>query len=310
MTQVITPSQITKEKTEVTKSILEQKYQNGQLLLQAKERQQQHESSYKKMISQRRFVKEFTKIVTIGRGAFGEVRLVKEKGSSQIYAMKILKKAEMVKRNQVSHVRAERNILSLSEGNPWMVELHCSFQDDDFLYLVMEYLPGGDMMKWLIDKDIFTEEETKFYIAELILAVESIHQMEYVHRDLKPDNVLISSDGHIKLSDFGLSKPFIADGEESLNDSKQIEKEAQNQLLKKTSINRFDKAKNWKKNLRGQLYSVVGSQGYIAPEVLLKKGYGLECDWWSVGIIMFEMLFGYPPFNSEDHNETCHKIIR
>jgi serine/threonine kinase 38 len=191
-----------------------------------------------------------------------------------------------------------------------MVDLICSFQDDDFLYLVMEYLPGGDMMRWLIDRDIFTEEEAKFYIAELILSVDSIHQLEYVHRDLKPDNILLSGDGHIKLSDFGLSKTFIV--EESETDSKALLMEAtDNQSIKKNNqSNRRDKVSNWKKKARLTMYSTVGSSGYIAPEVLLKKGYGVECDWWSVGIIMFEMLFGYPPLNGEDAEQTCHKIIR
>lgn len=237
------------------------------------------------------------------------MRLVRERNSGKIYAMKILRKSEMLKKNQVSHVRAERDILALSQDNPWMVDLICSFQDDDFLYLVMEYLPGGDMMRWLIERDIFSEEETKFYIAELIVSVDSIHQMEYVHRDLKPDNILLTADGHIKLSDFGLSKPFII--EESETDTKALLMEAtENQSIKKNPQNRKDKMATWKKRARIIMYSTVGSSGYIAPEVLLKKGYGVECDWWSVGIIMFEMLFGYPPLNGEDPEETMHKIIR
>eukprot|EP01080_Neovahlkampfia_damariscottae_P007023 gene7023-11188_t len=305
-------SQLTVEKCAVTKQILESKYGNGVLANMAKERLSQqtvNETAYQTMIKQRRFVKEYTKIATIGRGAFGEVRLVQDK-KGKVSAMKILKKSEMLKKNQISHVRAERDILSMSQDNPWMVQLDCSFQDDDFLYLVMEYLPGGDMMTWLINKETFSEEETKFYIAELVLAVDSIHKLEYVHRDLKPDNILLGSDGHIKLSDFGLSKPF--SNEEEDEDTKILLKEAsQNDSIKRdSSIRRKEKVAKWKKDGRVLLYSTVGSNGYIAPEVLLKKGYGIECDWWSVGVIMFEMICGYPPFYADDPVQTCHKIVR
>ena len=116
-----------------------------------------------------------------------------------------MKKQEMIYKNQVAHVRAERDILALAQ-NPWIVELHCSFQDENFLYLVMEFLQGGDLMTLLMDKDVLSEEMSRFYIAETILAIESVHNLNYIHRDLKPDNLIMSRDGHIKLSDFGLCK--------------------------------------------------------------------------------------------------------
>jgi serine/threonine kinase 38 len=116
-----------------------------------------------------------------------------------------MKKTEMIYKNQVAHVRAERDILALAK-NPWIVELKCSFQDERFLYLVMEFLQGGDLMTLLMEKDILSEEESRFYIAETILAVETVHSLNYIHRDLKPDNLLIGKDGHVKLSDFGLCK--------------------------------------------------------------------------------------------------------
>lgn len=116
-----------------------------------------------------------------------------------------MKKSEMLFKNQVAHVRAERDILALAK-NPWIVELKCSFQDENYLYLVMEYLQGGDLMTLLMEKDILSEEMSRFYIAEAILAVESVHNLNYIHRDLKPDNLIIGKDGHIKLSDFGLCK--------------------------------------------------------------------------------------------------------
>lgn len=148
---------------------------------------------------------DFEQIAIIGRGAFGEVRLCRWKKTGDIVAMKKLKKTEMIKKNQEKHIRAERDFLAKS-NNPWIVTLKCAFHDENFLYLVMEYLPGGDLMNLLMKKEILTEEEGRFYMAESILAVESVHKLNYIHRDLKPDNILIDAQGHCKLSDFGLCK--------------------------------------------------------------------------------------------------------
>jgi len=302
-------SKLTSEKVSVTKQILQSHYASlyeTYTTPSIDDKSGKKIPYYYKLISKRRFKSQYEKLAVIGRGAFGEVRLVREKDNPQkIWAMKMLKKSEMLRRNQVSHVRAERDILA-EAASEWIVDLECSFQDDDYLYLIMEYLPGGDMMTWLIKKDIFTEEETRFYIAELVLAVASVHKLNYVHRDLKPDNILLGADGHIKMSDFGLSKPFKAS---PTNYDSKLEKEAMN-TKKDHSLSRKQKVATWKKQGRELLWSTVGSNGYISPEVLLKKGYGLECDWWSVGIIMFEMLCGYPPFLSENPVQTCHKIVR
>lgn len=148
---------------------------------------------------------DFEHIAIIGRGAFGEVRLCRWKKTGNIVAMKKLKKTEMIKKNQEKHIRAERDFLAKS-NNPWIVTLKCAFHDENFLYLVMEYLPGGDLMNLLMKREILTEEEGRFYMAESILAVESVHRLNYIHRDLKPDNILIDAQGHCKLSDFGLCK--------------------------------------------------------------------------------------------------------
>ena len=121
-------------------------------------------------------------------------------------AVKKLKKSEMIFKNKVMQSREERNVLANADKNPWVVTLKCSFQDHDNLYLVMEYLPGGDLMNLLMKKDIFTHEEAQFYTAEILLSLDSVHKMKYIHRDLKPDNVLLDINGHIKLSDFGLCK--------------------------------------------------------------------------------------------------------
>jgi serine/threonine kinase 38 len=146
-------------------------------------------------------------LAIIGRGAFGEVRVCKHKETGDIVAVKKMRKEEMLSKNQLTHVRTEKEILSTSK-NPWIVNLRFSFQDEYYLYLVMDFLPGGDFMSLLMKKDILNEDESRFYIAELILAVESIHKMNCIHRDLKPDNILIDKNGHIKLSDFGLSKIY------------------------------------------------------------------------------------------------------
>lgn len=116
-----------------------------------------------------------------------------------------MKKQEMVFKNQVVHIRAERDVMALADSS-WVVELKCAFQDAGYLYLVMEYLAGGDLMTLLMKKDILSEEETRFFLAETVLAIEEVHRLNYIHRDLKPDNILITSEGHIKLSDFGLCK--------------------------------------------------------------------------------------------------------
>nr|GLL41180.1 serine/threonine-protein kinase 38-like [Ipomoea trifida] len=150
---------------------------------------------------------DFEPLTMIGKGAFGEVRVCKEKATGHVYAMKKLKKSEMLRRGQVEHVKAERNLLAEVDSN-CIVKLYCSFQDEEYLYLIMEYLPGGDMMTLLMRKDTLTEDEARFYVGETVLAIESIHKHNYIHRDIKPDNLLLDRDGHMKLSDFGLCKPL------------------------------------------------------------------------------------------------------
>ncbi len=157
--------------------------------------------------------RDFEPIAIIGRGAFGEVRVCKWKETGEVVAMKKMNKSEMEYKNQVAHIRAERDILATAQI-PWIVGLQCSFQDEKYLYLVMEYLAGGDLMTLLMKRDILTEDEAKFYMAESILAVEAVHKLNYIHRDLKPDNILLDNKGHIKLSDFGLCKHAVSDWDE------------------------------------------------------------------------------------------------
>lgn len=168
----------------------------------------QKESNYIRLKRAKMEKSMFTKIKTIGVGAFGEVALVQKIDTPNLYyAMKTLKKADVLKRNQVAHVKAERDILAEAD-NEWVVKLYYSFQDRDNLYFVMDYIPGGDLMSLLIKMGIFDEPLARFYIAELTVAVESVHKMGFIHRDIKPDNILIDRDGHIKLTDFGLCTGF------------------------------------------------------------------------------------------------------
>lgn len=264
------------------------------------------ESDYTRLQRQRLSHEDFDKLTIIGRGAFGEVRIVREKTTGKIMAMKKLKKSEMLRRGQVEHVRAERNVLAEVQS-PYVVKLFYSFQDEEYLYLLMEYLPGGDVMTLLMRKDILSESDTRFYIAETILGIEAIHKNNYIHRDIKPDNLLLDREGHVKLSDFGLCKPVdvtllptLTEGDEGGDVSS---------LPAPSQRTQVEQQANWQKNRRQLAFSTVGTPDYIAPEVLVKKGYGLECDWWSVGAIMFECLFGYPPFYSDDPLTTCRKIV-
>jgi serine/threonine kinase 38 len=163
------------------------------------------EAEYLRLKRKKLSIREFESIAIIGRGAFGEVRVCRHIETGDIVAIKKMRKDDMMTKNQNMHVITEKIILT-SAKIPWIVNLKYAFQDETYLYLVMDFLAGGDLMTLLMKKDILTEDEAKFYIAELILAVESVHNMNGIHRDLKPDNILIDKKGHIQLSDFGLSK--------------------------------------------------------------------------------------------------------
>ncbi|KAJ2656584.1 Serine/threonine-protein kinase [Coemansia sp. RSA 1200] len=289
-------------------------------------------------------VNDFQTVKVIGRGAFGEVRLVQKHDTGKIFAMKILRKTEMIKKDQLAHVRAERDVLAESDSM-WVVQLYFSFQDSRNLYLIMEFLPGGDLMTMLIKYDIFPEDVTRFYMAECVLALEDVHRLGFIHRDIKPDNILIDKDGHIKLSDFGLSTGFHRqhdsayyqkllesihkehpddkaaaaavgatpssavgqDGASSDNPNKQPIETLRREIT--LTLSSKEKLATWKRNRRQLAYSTVGTPDYIAPEIFLQQGYNKACDWWSLGAIMFECLAGYPPFCSDNSHETYRKIM-
>ncbi|WVQ86004.1 hypothetical protein IAT38_008172 [Cryptococcus sp. DSM 104549] len=283
-------------------------------------------------------VKGFELGRVIGHGAFGVVRIARERESGRLVAMKQLRKADMLRKSQEGHVRAEKDLLaaaasqSLSPlGAPSrIVQLHYAFQDVDHLYLVLEFMGGGDLLNLLVERDTFPEEMTRFYVAEMVLALEETHALGYVHRDIKPDNFLFDRAGHIKVSDFGLATDLHWAHDTSYYDqqrlallrkhgvdleypsvkTKRMNKEDVERIMGKEWMEEGKGVLSWRDKNRKQLaYSVCGTNSYMAPEVIRGQGYGFSCDWWSLGIIMYESLYGYPPFVSASRHITRQKIL-
>ncbi|KAL7419412.1 hypothetical protein Q5752_006250 [Cryptotrichosporon argae] len=269
----------------------------------------------------------------IGHGAFGVVRIAREKETGRLVAMKQLRKADMLRKAQEGHVRAEKDLLAAaasisSTGNPWIVQLFYAFQDVDHLYLVLEYMGGGDLLNLLVERDTFSEPMARFYVAEMVLALEQTHALGYIHRDIKPDNFLFTPEGHIRVSDFGLAtdlhwahdtghyeqqrrellKRHGIDLEEPSGKSRRMKRADVERVMGKDADGHG--VLTWRdKNRRKLAYSVCGTNSYMAPEVIRGQGYGFSCDWWSLGIIMYESLYGYPPFSSSSRHVTRQKIL-
>jgi len=214
-------------------------------------------------------VDDFVQLKLIGRGGFGRVLLVKKKETQQIYAMKVLKKRFIVAQNQVTHTTTERNVMVKLE-HPFLTKLHFAFQDEKNLYFVMDFINGGELFHHLRREKKFSEDRAKFYAAEIISAITYLHTRGIVYRDLKPENVLLARDGHVVVTDFGLAK-------EGLHGEQRTETRA-------------------------------GTPEYLAPEVIKGEKYTKSVDWWAVGILVYEMLTGAPPFFDSDIQKLFHKI--
>ncbi|CAN6478657.1 unnamed protein product [Victoria cruziana] len=247
-------------------------------------------------------IEDFEIIKPISRGAFGRVFLAKKRTTGDLFAIKVLKKADMIRKNAVESILAERDIL-ISVRNPFVVRFFYSFTCRENLYLVMEYLNGGDLYSLLRNLGCLDEDVARIYIAEVVLALEYLHSLRIVHRDLKPDNLLIAHDGHIKLTDFGLSKVGLINSTDDLSGPTA----SGSTLLEEYEHHSFV-PEHENPRERRQKRSAVGTPDYLAPEILLGTGHGTAADWWSVGVILFELIVGIPPFNAE-HPQTIFDNI-
>ena len=213
---------------------------------------------------------DFELLQTVGLGSFGRVRLAHHKKKNKIYVMKILKKYEIIKQKQVDHVFSEYNILS-AINHPFIVTLiGLNFENPQYLYLILEYIQGGELFSLLRNKGSFPIEQTRFYIAHVITIFEYLHSKNIIYRDLKPENILINKNGYLKLTDFGFAKYL--DNEKT--------------------------------------YTLCGTPEYLAPEIILNKGHGKAVDWWTMGILLFEMIVGIDPFSDDDPMKTYQKIVK
>jgi len=216
---------------------------------------------------------DFEHLKLLGTGSFGRVLLVRKKDNKKLYAMKILLKSYLKRYHQEEHTKAERDLM-VSMNSPFIINIKYAFQDETQLYIVTEFMQGGDMFFHLHENENnkFDRERAKFYIIELLLALEYLHQNNMIYRDLKPENILMDKDGHIKIADFGLSK--------ELND------------------------------INDTANTLCGTPQYLAPEVIIKKEYDKGVDWWSLGCVLYEFLTGYLPFNIPQNNQLSLRVYK
>jgi serine/threonine protein kinase len=279
------------------------------------------------------------------------------KMKKEVFAMKVIRKSDMVRNCQEGHLRAERDFLVASDKSQWIIALIASFQDTNYLYLVMDYMVGGDFLGLLIRKYVLSEDVTRWYVAEMILCVEEAHRLGWIHRDVKPDNFLISASGHLKISDFGLAfdghwthdQAYFNNQRHSLlqklgitvegdaedrKEAKAADKQGR-PLSAQVGLDGIQEPKagehllEWRnhKERRRLAKSIVGTSQYMAPEVIRGELYDGRCDWWSIGIILYEVsflskeikgntsltscqcLYGFTPFACENRHDTKIRIL-
>ncbi|OIW31341.1 camp-dependent protein kinase catalytic subunit [Coniochaeta ligniaria NRRL 30616] len=228
---------------------------------------------------------DFKRVRTLGTGTFARVCLVRPATNADadlnaVYALKILRKTEVIKLRQVDHVRHERQILAEVSGHPFITNLRASFSDPDFLYLLLDYVPGGELFSYLRKWRRFDEDMARFYAAEIVLVLEYLHERQggVAYRDLKPENLLLDEEGHIKLVDFGFAKR-LGNNANTADDKPQ------------------------------ETYTLCGTPEYLAPEVIHNKGHTTAVDWWALGILIYEFLTGYPPFWHQNPIEIYKQIV-
>jgi len=209
----------------------------------------------------------FDRVKTLGTGSFGRVMLVQHKASKSFYAMKILDKQKIVKLKQVEHTLSEKKILHATSF-PFIVSLDFSFKDNSNLYIVLEFVTGGEMFSHLRQAGKFTETHARFYAGQIALVLEYLHHMDVMYRDLKPENLLIDIQGYLKVTDFGFAK-----------------------------------------RVKGRTWTLCGTPEYLAPEIILSKGYNKAVDWWALGVLIYEMAAGYPPFFADQPIQIYEKIV-
>ncbi|KAN0012211.1 hypothetical protein ACTFIU_007509 [Dictyostelium citrinum] len=225
-------------------------------------------------------IDDFELLKVLGVGSFGRVYLVRRKDTGKFYAMKVLNKKDMLKKKQIAHTNTEKMVLSTMD-HPFIVRLHFAFQNEDFLFMCMDYVPGGELFHHLQKAGKFPEELAKFYIAEVMCSLHYLHSNNIIYRDIKPENILLDEEGHIKLTDFGLSKSGITSVVGSKNGGE-----------------------------GGFATTFCGTPEYLAPEIITGAGHGKAADWWSVGILLFEMLTGRSPFLASNRNDMYKSMIQ
>ncbi|KAI1434833.1 camp-dependent protein kinase catalytic subunit [Xylaria sp. CBS 124048] len=230
---------------------------------------------------QRVGLKDFNVVRTLGTGTFARVCLVhlasgSDEDKEKVFALKILRKTEVIKLKQIDHVRDERRILSDVAGHPFITSLITTFSDHDSLYMLLDYIPGGELFSYLRGHRRFPEEWAQFYAAEIVLVLEYLHEHQggVAYRDLKPENLLLDADGHVKLVDFGFAKRLGSKNERPV-----------------------------------ETYTLCGTPEYLAPEVIQNKGHTTAVDWWALGILIYEFVTGYPPFWHRNPIEIYKQII-